>query len=133
MLARWLQMLTDREKIHACGAPVVDHQQHFVTLLTESHHGSRFCEQLRINFLHALKKANGMEAACDTPNIRVMGWHRFEIMAENIRSGCHDLIQRVLLRTKSGVSISKIVFGKVFRINEIVRVKRWAPPSNRSS
>jgi hypothetical protein len=94
MLARGLQILPDGEEIDVGGAQIVHHLEHFVALLAEPHHDSRFGEDLGIELLGALQELDGGEVACARTHGEIFRRHGFQVVVEHVRLRGNDGFDR---------------------------------------
>ena len=73
-------------------AQVVHELEHLVPLLAEPDHDAGLGEDGRIDLLHLLQQADGVEIARAGADLQVLGRHRFEVVVEHVGLGRdHDL------------------------------------------
>jgi len=93
VLARRLQVLADGDEIDVGSAQVVHQLQHFVTLFAETDHDAGFGEHRWIEFLDALKQADGVEVSGAWTDGEIVARYGFHVVVEHIGFGGDDALQ----------------------------------------
>ncbi len=71
--------------------------QDFVPLFAEADHDARFGEHGRVEFLHPLQKADGVEITGTRTDRQIVAGHGFHIVVEDVGLSGHDALKRTRL------------------------------------
>ena len=89
-----LQVLADGQEVDVGGAHVVHHLQHRLAVLAQADHDAGLGEHRRVELLHPLQQAQGVEVARAGADLGVEAGHGLEVVVEDVGLRLDDRLER---------------------------------------
>ena len=88
-----LQVLADRQDIHAPAALVAHDGLDFLQFLAQPDHDTGFCQDLRVEFFGVAQDGRAPLVMILGLNLLEQPWHGLHVVVQNFRAGLHDDFQ----------------------------------------